>query len=73
MQIYPNPASDWLLIDGLSSDAQLQMVDQQGRVVWQQQLPQGTNRVELPALSAGIYWLRAKTAEGQAVRKLLID
>ena len=73
LQIYPNPASDWLLIDGLSSDAQLQMVDQQGRVVWQQQLPQGTNRVELPALSAGIYWLRAKTAEGQAVRKLLID
>lgn len=76
MDIFPNPVRDELQAYVLSNQAEtltLEVVDQLGRVVLQQQMPIdiGQQRLSLPTatLSAGIYLLRVTNSQGQVQQK----
>ncbi len=67
---YPNPATDRLSVHlengGFTA---LHMYDVQGRLVWQATYTPAIFQTELPvhALAPGWYWLRVRTADGQAL------
>ena len=73
MQVYPNPAKDWLQIEGLEADAQVQLFNQQGGLVLNTYLPFGQRQLHLPQLAAGMYWLKAEMGGTYAVRKVIIE
>lgn len=61
--VYPNPASDFLYVDGVEGNALYELRDQLGRVVKMEQL---VGPIELYSFSAGIYFLRVFTEEGRS-------
>lgn len=82
-QIAPNPVQSGngvqlSLRTSLPIDAQIQLVDVAGRIIYQQNavsIPSGDMTLELPTanLSNGLYFVRLSTENGQDVRKLIIN
>ncbi len=72
----PNPAVDYLdiMATGLTGSAELTLFDAMGRAVLEQtvQLPM-SDRVVLPDLTSGVYWLRLQQAEWQHQEKVIIQ
>lgn len=62
IQVYPNPAKKTILLEipqNDSGESQLQLFDQQGRLVFRiDQLATGTSEITLPLLPAGLYSLQ---------------
>ncbi|MGL4599027.1 MAG: T9SS type A sorting domain-containing protein [Bacteroidia bacterium] len=72
INLFPNPATDELLIQTELVAEELVVVDAQGRVVYRAQ-PTGTQtKIDLQAFASGIYTVRATTASGVAVQRLVI-
>ncbi len=58
--IYPNPALDFVqiaLVNPAENDGRIDVVDMDGRIVCQENIPMGSEdvRIEIPQLNAGIY------------------
>lgn len=77
--VWPNPASDVLRVQwtsGVGTDYELTLIDLQGRVLY---LDNGsTDRgglqswsLNLDEMASGVYFLRLRTEEGQALQKIL--
>lgn len=73
LQLYPNPAQDWLQLVGLTTDAQVQLYNIEGLLVLNKALPLGINHLDLPELPTGVYWLKIKADNGTVVRRLVIE
>jgi hypothetical protein len=81
-QIAPNPVQSGIEVQlsmqsSLDLDAQIQILDVAGRVVYTQQsvaFPAGESRVTFPTagLSNGLYLVRLSTENGQDVRKMVV-
>ena len=54
MKVFPNPAGDHLLI-GLERGGRVSIFSALGTVVFQAELPQGSNRLDISHLPAGMY------------------
>lgn len=67
VQLYPNPASDYLMLEGLPVDCQLRIMNANGQVV-QEQSGISTDRYQLSTqgLPQGVYWLSIQ--QGKAIR-----
>ena len=67
--IYPNPAKKTITVTtDLNSSALMLIVDHSGRIVFSERIFQTRSTFELPALSAGVYFVRI----GGKARKLFI-
>lgn len=73
LKVFPNPVEGWMKIEGVEGQADVQLCNQQGKVVWNTRLESGEQQLNLPALPAGVYLLRVQAAEGRATRKLIIQ
>ncbi len=73
VNIFPNPASDKLQIHNLEEVAEVRMLNQQGQLMLQQELPAGQQELKINALAPGIYWLQIRTKTGQAIRKIVVE
>ena len=76
-QINPNPSHGVFMLsyaDAGQTPALLRVMDQQGRTISMLRLTGGAvQRVELPALPAGLYWVQMQTAQGKiGVKQLQI-
>lgn len=79
-KVVPNPASQGRVtlsvLNSASQDAQIEVIDQMGRVCLLQTsaLKEGANELEIifPELKEGLYYLRVKTNSGTGVQKLVI-
>ena len=72
LEVYPNPAQDVVTIRGIVPIERIAITSLHGRSLARYQQP--GERIELPALTAGVYLLRIQFANGQgAVRKLMIE
>ncbi len=72
ISIIPNPAHDYLNINGATPTDELRLYNQLGQMVLMKTLSE--TRVELPAhLSSGIYYVIVSTAQGQIHRKIIIN
>lgn len=70
IRIYPNPASDLILVDfdeSITEDVILSVIDFSGKICAEQKLNTGKSKTEIPvsALSAGIYVIKALDSRGQ--------
>lgn len=73
IKVFPNPVEGWMQIEGVNGEADVQLFNQQGAVVWQNSLAPGTQQLNLPTLPAGVYLLSVVTTEGRASKKLIIQ
>jgi hypothetical protein len=73
MNLWPNPfAGDFTLqLQGGFGSASVQLLDLQGRVLWQAEMPAQGQQTFSPLLAAGVYVLRVTTAEGVGIRKVI--
>ncbi len=73
--LYPNPASDYVMIGGLSESATIMLIDMSGRLVHTTQTDaQGTSqRIMLPQLPEGVYTVVVQTEKGKQTKKLIIQ
>jgi len=74
LRVSPNPAQDIVRIEGMDERkaAQVQLMDQQGRVITSNELPAGETLLRLPVdLPPGLYLLRYNCGTQIAVAKLL--
>lgn len=61
---YPNPAGDYLMVGNLGTGSLLgQVIDFQGKLRWEGKL-EGTSKINLEGLPAGVYALRAVSLTG---------
>lgn len=69
LRLYPNPASDYLMIALQEGENLILVIDNMGRELLREQVPAGTGtvyRLELEPIPAGIYHLRV--SQGGAIR-----
>lgn len=65
--IHPNPATDFIAIDGLPADATIDLFDMQGRHVSSFSTP----RFSIASLPAGVYLLRLQTPTASSIQKIV--
>jgi len=82
LHLFPNPASNQVQLQVYTRENidrhQLEVLDIQGKVIWQEQrpfLPKGINRLQIVTSnwSPGMYFVRLQSKEGAIVRKLIIQ
>jgi hypothetical protein len=70
VQVYPNPATDELFINGLK-DAQIELISLDGKQVKRAEGFSGGS-IDISGLNNGIYILRITTHEGDVLRKKIV-
>lgn len=61
IRVYPNPATDVVLISGLQNDATVTVVDAAGRIMGQYQVTANAARIPVETLATGTYVLQVST------------
>lgn len=74
LKIYPNPARDYINIHSdISVNSILRIRQLDGKVVYTEMIDSKTERIKLPALSAGMYMVEVSTDEIKHYGKLQIE
>jgi len=76
VQVYPNPASDYLqlyLRESVMKDAQYSLYNALGELVQHQTIQQSQERINIATLSKGLYFIHVETARGTSVQKVIIQ
>jgi len=68
--IYPNPASEYVTLDGLADVAEITIYDAMGAVVCHRTVRQD-DRVDVSDLTSGYYWMVIETGQGVETHKLV--
>lgn len=77
--VYPNPITEnqELVLVGLKGNASISVFDASGKVVWNAQLKNVSNRVSISnfrnGLSAGIYSVLIQSEQGSLIKKLVVN
>ncbi len=71
--IYPNPASDQLIIINDSGKSQsLEIIDPAGRLVFKKQLQEHRNDLQITSLHQGVYFIQIQLEDQTLVQKLVV-
>jgi hypothetical protein len=73
LQLYPNPASDYLNVELKAGPAQLLIQDVSGHTMLQTSLAAGASRLSISSLPKGLYVATIKSAAATTVQKLLLQ
>ena len=68
--LYPNPSKDKVNLE-LSSDAELEVINSIGQVVYKDNLKAGYNSLDLSSLKEGIYYFSIKVENNNTVYKMI--
>ncbi len=71
IKIFPNPASDWLRLEGISSNDFIELVDVTGRRI-NSFSGQSFYQMDLTAVSEGVYFIRVLGEKGDYSKKILV-
>jgi hypothetical protein len=73
--VYPNPASDRLMIDfpSMSEEMLIEVQNVLGETVYSQKSSQLKNTISCTGMGAGIYFVRVSSGKGSATRKITIQ
>ncbi|MGC4059272.1 MAG: T9SS type A sorting domain-containing protein [Chitinophagaceae bacterium] len=72
IRVYPNPAQDFVMIDGMRETTQVSLINTLGQLVVNGTTSDQSYSVSLSGLPAGIYLLQLNTASGQHYTTKLI-
>ncbi|MEM1323069.1 MAG: LamG-like jellyroll fold domain-containing protein [Bacteroidota bacterium] len=74
LKIFPNPASDYLIIQSGDTKAiEVELIDQTGKVLLSSNLSLGSNRIDMDSIPKGIYFLRLATEDSNHTREVVIQ
>jgi len=74
LNIFPNPASDYLHIEGNNMIIdELKIIDVLGKVIYSNKILQTTSLLDVSFLKSGLYFLTVETKEGRVVKKFIKD
>ena len=72
MRVYPNPASDFVIIDaGDAIILRVDILDINGRIIQSEKLHQSQPTIPLKNLQKGFYLLRVRSDQGEKVFRIL--
>jgi len=72
IKLYPNPATDYMLVNGLHNDGQLGLFSLLGKQVLTLSTNAGQTRIDTSLLPAGIYLLKYEYAGATSVKRIAI-
>ncbi|MCK5776222.1 MAG: T9SS type A sorting domain-containing protein [Bacteroidales bacterium] len=72
IQIYPNPASQLIHINGVSENSTLQLFDMNGQLILQLESPKTNNIISIDNMKNGLYILQISNQKGNRYEKLQI-
>lgn len=73
VNIYPNPAKDYLIIDGLAKSSKLYITNLNGQVVYSEKVDIDNKRIDLSQFATGMYTIVIETKDGsKQIEKVLI-
>ena len=74
LRIYPNPASDFVIIDNQNNKIiSIELFDISGRFVEKYTMNTKQTTIDVTHLMQGIYFVRVFTSKGVAVRKMVVE
>jgi hypothetical protein len=73
LNIYPNPASDWIHIDGLKDEMEISILNLQGQIIDQFTSNSISNKFHIVNLSSGIYFLQWSDDKELKTKKFIIN
>lgn len=73
IQLYPNPASDWLNISGIESATQAKIYDQLGQLIEQYNLSSNHQTIDISNLKNGWYYIQFNNASSSITIPLSIQ
>ena len=73
VSVYPNPASEEILVSGSFENAQLQLFTADGRQVYQSEGDTKQAQINASGFKSGIYFLKIKSQKGIITRKVNIS
>lgn len=71
LTLYPNPATDRITIDCSERINELSIYNLVGELVFQRQLNNNKNEIDVSNLSKGVYIIRVLSASGTMQQKLI--
>jgi hypothetical protein len=72
IRIYPIPAKDYLLIDGLTEKVHLEICDLAGKIIMQGEVVNG-EKIQLNDFTGGVYLLKIDGNAGRLTRKIVVQ
>ena len=70
--LYPNPASSEVLISGIAAEANVELINILGEVIYVANTETKETTINLHDLSAGTYFIRVSNLHGQKTKKLIV-
>ncbi len=70
--VYPNPATETISVNGLTADAQLTLVDAQGKTVASKVVEAGFASMDINAVNAGVYFLHVTSNDLTTVERVIV-
>ena len=73
MHVYPNPASDYLMVDDYSSSENLLLINSSGQSFNIPSFREGNHsKIDVTSLPEGLYMIEIKESEGKAMAKFMV-
>lgn len=70
--VYPNPATETISVNGLTADAQLTLVDAQGKTVASKAVEAGFASMDINTVNAGVYFLHITSNEQTTIERVVV-
>jgi len=70
--VYPNPATDVISVNGLTSNATLTLIDAQGKTITTQSVEAGVASMDIAHVTAGVYFLNITSNNETSVQRVVI-
>lgn len=71
--IYPNPTNGYIRVNSPSSIDLVQILNLEGKVVYEKQNVQGNQQLDISKLSKGMYAVKLVSGKEQVTQKLIVD
>ena len=71
LDVYPNPASDYLTISNTSLNTQIQILNMNGEVVYNNRQPGISNRISVADWTSGVYIIKVSDNYGTQIKKVI--
>lgn len=73
IQVYPNPAQDQLVISGLDGKCILELFNEQGQLIWSEQINTNQRILDLSVIASGMYVLSLQSERMKEIKKLIVQ
>ena len=71
--IYPNPAQDYIMLNNITANSKVQIINSVGQVVLQRNVVSGGEKINVSGLGSGVYVVRVVWESGVWVGKMEVE